>query len=139
MYFPGAYARYRRTNPSVEEDYHFALFLLRSGYAVLFPVYKGTCERGTTVNSTYPDETNAYRELVIQWSKDIGRSLDYLETRSDITMPDLVAWLKVEHGVTIDPSTLSKFLCGEGFTYKKNAAGLGKRTRRREDGPPDMA
>ena len=62
-----------------------------------------------------------------------------VKTRSDITMPDLVAWLKVEHGVTIDPSTLSKFLCGEGFTYKKNAAGLGKRTRRREDGPPDMA
>jgi dienelactone hydrolase len=27
---------------------------------------------------------NAYREMVIQWSKDLGRTIDYLETRPDI-------------------------------------------------------
>jgi dienelactone hydrolase len=27
---------------------------------------------------------NAYRDMVIQWSKDLGRTIDYLETRSDI-------------------------------------------------------
>lgn len=62
-----------------------------------------------------------------------------VKTRPDITMPDLAAWLEAEHGVTIDPSNLSKFLCGEGFTYKKNAAGLGERTHRCEGGSPDMA
>jgi transposase len=62
-----------------------------------------------------------------------------VEVRPDITMPDLAAFLEAEHGVTVDPSNLSKFLCREGFTYKKNAAGLGERTRRRESGPQDMA
>jgi dienelactone hydrolase len=31
-----------------------------------------------------PDETNFYKEHVIQWAKDLGRSIDYLETRKDI-------------------------------------------------------
>jgi len=101
--FPGGYALYRRDNPSVAEDYQLGLFLLRSGYAVLFPVYKGTFERGTTVlNSAYPDETNAYREQVIQWSKDLGRSLDYLETRSDITM-DRLGYFGASLGTWIAP------------------------------------
>jgi transposase len=42
-----------------------------------------------------------------------------VEVRPDITMPDLAAFLEAEHGVTVDPSNLSKFLCREGFTYKK--------------------
>ena len=53
-----------------------------------------------------------------------------VEVRPDITMPDLAAFLEAEHGVTVDPSNLSKFLCREGFTYKKNADGGGERTRR---------
>jgi transposase len=47
----------------------------------------------------------------------------------DITMPDLAQWLEAEHGVRVDPSNLSKFLRREGFSYKKNAAGHGKRAR----------
>ena len=41
-----------------------------------------------------------------------------VEVRPDITIPDLAAFLEAEHGVTVDPSNLSKFLCREGFTYK---------------------
>jgi len=84
VYFPGAAAIFRRESPAVD-DSSLGFFLLRSGRAILFPVLKGTFERGTSWNG-WPDETNFYRELVIHWSKDIGRSLDYLETRSDITL-----------------------------------------------------
>ncbi len=42
-----------------------------------------------------------------------------VKARPDITMPELAGWLESEHGVTIDPSNLSKRLCREGFTYKK--------------------
>lgn len=52
-----------------------------------------------------------------------------VETQPDITMPDLAGWLVAEHGVTTDPSNLSRLLCRAGFTYKKNAAGSGERTR----------
>jgi hypothetical protein len=30
------------------------------------------------------DQMNAYRDIVVQWSKDLGRTIDYLETRPDI-------------------------------------------------------
>ena len=52
-----------------------------------------------------------------------------VEAKPDITMPDLAAWLEAAHGVTVDPSNLSKFLCRHGFTYKKNTAGIGERAR----------
>ena len=42
-----------------------------------------------------------------------------VEVQPDITMPDLAACLEAEHGVTADPSNLSKLLCRHGFSYKK--------------------
>jgi len=53
-----------------------------------------------------------------------------VEAQPDITMPDLAIWLETHHGVSADPSNLSKLLCRAGFTYKKNTAGIGTRTRR---------
>lgn len=60
--------------------------------------------------------------------------IDKVMAEPDLTMPDLAAWLEAQHGVTVDPSNLSKFLCKEGFTYKKSAAGVGERTLRRQGG-----
>ena len=51
-----------------------------------------------------------------------------VKAEPDITMADLAAWLEAEHGVTADPSNLSKLLCKAGFSYKKNASGLRERT-----------
>lgn len=58
--------------------------------------------------------------------------IDKVRAKPDITMPDLAAWLEAQHGVTVDPSNLSKFLCQEGFTYKKSVVGVGERTLRRQ-------
>ena len=59
--------------------------------------------------------------------------LDFLigrvKERPDITMPELAALLEAEHGVRAHPSSLSRELCKAGFSYKKNADGLGVRTR----------
>jgi transposase len=52
-----------------------------------------------------------------------------VRAKPDITMPDLAIWLEAQHGVSVDPSNLSKLLCREGFTYKKTAAGVGERTQ----------
>ena len=54
--------------------------------------------------------------------------IEKVKAKPDITMPELAAWLEAEHGVTVDPSNLSKLLCQAGFSYKKNAAGRGERT-----------
>lgn len=52
-----------------------------------------------------------------------------VENHPDITMPELAAALEAEKGVKASPSSLSRFLCLAGFTYKKNAAGGGARSR----------
>ena len=54
--------------------------------------------------------------------------VERVKAEPDITMPDLAVWLEADHGVSVDPSNLSKLLCKEGFSYKKNAAGRGERT-----------
>jgi formylglycine-generating enzyme required for sulfatase activity/dienelactone hydrolase/predicted Ser/Thr protein kinase len=59
-------------------------FLPKSGRAVMFPIYKGTYERGGDLHSDYPAETTFYKDYVIMWGKDLARSIDYLETRKDI-------------------------------------------------------
>jgi dienelactone hydrolase len=85
VYFPGSNAIDMRSSDKNESlrVSNFD-FIMKSGRALLFPIYKGTYERGDGQASSIPDETNSYKEHVIQWAKDLRRSVDYLETRSDI-------------------------------------------------------
>jgi DNA-binding winged helix-turn-helix (wHTH) protein len=55
-------------------------FLMKSGRAVLFPVYQGTFERRL---QSAPGPSME-RDLILDQSKDLRRSIDYLETRRDI-------------------------------------------------------
>jgi eukaryotic-like serine/threonine-protein kinase len=59
-------------------------FLTRSGRAVIWPIYKGTYERGGDLRSDYAEATAAYKDFVIMWGKDLARSIDYVETRQDL-------------------------------------------------------
>ena len=83
VHFPGAESILVRSS-----DKLFAIpridFILKSGRAVLWPIYKGTYERRDDLKWYFPDSSTSYRDHVIQWSKDLGRSIDYLESRPDI-------------------------------------------------------
>lgn len=85
VYFPGSSAINR---PSSEKNEFFGIgnfdFIMKSGRALLFPIYKSTYERADGLVSSVPDESNSYRDHVILWGKDLSRSLDYLESRNDI-------------------------------------------------------
>jgi dipeptidyl aminopeptidase/acylaminoacyl peptidase len=61
-------------------------YLLKNGRAVLYPVYKGTYERndGLTIDMHVGNKSHQFTEWLIKWTKDFSRSIDYLETRSDI-------------------------------------------------------
>jgi dipeptidyl aminopeptidase/acylaminoacyl peptidase len=51
----------------------------------MYPTYKGTYERTLGGSFTvYRRQPNVWREMAIRWAQDLGRSLDYLETRPDI-------------------------------------------------------
>src|SRR5215213_3132731 len=41
-------------------------------------------ERADGLKADFPDMTTVWRDHVIMWSKDTGRSIDYLESRADI-------------------------------------------------------
>jgi eukaryotic-like serine/threonine-protein kinase len=51
---------------------------------LLYPVYKSTHERSDNIQSDYPNMTANWRDHMVMWAKDLGRSVDYLETRRDI-------------------------------------------------------
>jgi dienelactone hydrolase len=82
VYFPGSNAINIRSSELLYINTFD--FIMKSGRALLYPVYKSTYERGDGWGSSIPDETNSYKEHVIQWAKDLRRSVDYLESRSDI-------------------------------------------------------
>ncbi len=79
VYFPSATAQLTRSTQNLE--IRWIEFVIRSGRAVLYPVYKETYERLSPESSRGP---NFRRDMVVAWSKDLGRSLDYLETRPEI-------------------------------------------------------
>jgi serine/threonine protein kinase/formylglycine-generating enzyme required for sulfatase activity/cephalosporin-C deacetylase-like acetyl esterase len=83
IYSPGGYAIVLRSNQNLDLDLFFD-FILRSGRAVIYPIYKGTYERGDGLKSDAPNTSSFYRDHVIQWSKDLGRTIDYLQTRVDL-------------------------------------------------------
>ena len=80
--FPGSNAIHTRVFNPV--DVRRVDFLIRSGYAVVLPVYKGTYHRGGELHSDYPSETALYRDHVIAWGRDLGRTIDYVESRPDL-------------------------------------------------------
>lgn len=59
-------------------------FILKSGRVLIFPIYKGTNERHDELNSDLQEETVLYKDHVVMWGKEFSRTIDYLETRSDI-------------------------------------------------------
>ena len=78
------------------------LYVLKSGRALLSPVYKSTYERGDGLTSDYPDETANWRDHIIMWGKDLRRSVDYLESREDIDT-DRLAFEGLSWGAAMAP------------------------------------
>jgi hypothetical protein len=77
--FPSAYAR--QATSSTHLDLLTFDFIIRSGRALLYPVYKGTFERGGGQPLSGP---SAMRDIHVAWGKDLFRAVDYVETRTDV-------------------------------------------------------
>jgi eukaryotic-like serine/threonine-protein kinase len=100
--FPGDNGFAIRSSERLRPTEHF----VKSGRAYLVPIYKSTYERGDELTSSMPNESNTYREHVVYWSKDLRRSIDYLETRADIDTQRL-AFFGVSWGGRVAPVILS--------------------------------
>jgi dienelactone hydrolase len=132
IYFPGGVSYGMRSSEGIESYFEFTMFLsylVRNGRAVLYPVYKGTFERGGPgYNSNFLWTTNdtayAYIELTVQEVKDFRRSIDYLETRPDINSQK-IAYLGMSYGAlrglmipTVEDRLRVSILLSGGLDYK---------------------
>jgi dienelactone hydrolase/predicted Ser/Thr protein kinase len=102
IYFPGSGAIH--ADKFVLSPY--ADFIPKSGRALLAPIFKSTFERRDALNSDYPEPTAFWRDHVVMWSKDVGRSIDFLETRKDIDRSKL-AYVGLSWGSALAPCFLA--------------------------------
>jgi eukaryotic-like serine/threonine-protein kinase len=93
LFYPSARVYF---NPSSQDlgDLQFVDYIIQSGRALLYPIYKGTYERvgKRGLPGAYGD-----LNLLIQESKEVRRSIDYVETRGDLDKSKL-AYLGVSAG-----------------------------------------
>ena len=102
IYFPGALAFMTdKLDLSAVESTDPLEFLLKSGRALMFPIYKGMYERR---DGYIPGgkQLASIRDHRIEFSKDLGRSLDYLQTRIDIDATE-VAYFGFSGGGIVGP------------------------------------
>jgi eukaryotic-like serine/threonine-protein kinase len=102
VFFPGSNAVYEHSSQDL--DWHWARldFIIKSGRAVVYPIYKGTYERGDDLKSEIQEPTIFYREHVIDWVKDVSRTLDYIDTRNDLDSRR-IAYFGLSWGATVGP------------------------------------
>jgi dienelactone hydrolase len=84
IFFPGSYAVSEKDLRNSRNSKYFIDYLLKSGHAVLYPVYFRTFERNDGETWHVPNESHQYTEFLIKLVRDFSRSIDYLETRDVI-------------------------------------------------------
>ncbi|HUF12688.1 MAG TPA: protein kinase [Longimicrobiales bacterium] len=82
IYFPGAGAFMSGRLPfeDAQGQREWFLFLVRTGRAVMFPIYKGMYQR----HMGQIQHPNEWRDFMVYAAKDLMRSVDYLSSRPDI-------------------------------------------------------
>ena len=107
-------------------------FMIRSGRAVLYPVYEHTYGRGAAMQGDVVSFTIEHRDQTLRWMTEMRRSIDYVVTRADIDTTRLAyagtSWGGRTAGVAlaIEPRFRAAVL---------NVAGLGANPVRPEEDP----
>ncbi len=111
----------------------YADYIVRSGRAVLYPIYEHTYGRGTAFTfGDQPSATIEHRDQVIRWVNEMRRSVDYAATRPEIDTTRLAyggtSWGGRMAGVALALEPRLK-------TAVLNVAGLNAAPRRAEEDP----
>ena len=87
IYFPDSGSTEQTSSEHLDKyrefDYSIS-FIVKNGRAVVFPIYKGTFERGPFKARATGYSARQELETGIEMVRDFKRSIDYLETRPDI-------------------------------------------------------
>jgi len=103
LFFPGALAIGAENSANLQLNTFGIDFIILSGRALVYPVYKYTYGRSDPrTTSSWAEPTRAYTTWVQQLVGDARRSLDYLETRPDIDAARL-AFYGLSWGAQLGP------------------------------------
>jgi eukaryotic-like serine/threonine-protein kinase len=106
FFMPGAGAWDQRSSEQIAANPPFR-FVVRSGRAVVFPLYKGTYERGSEeFRQDVSKASSLWRDYTIAFSKDLSRTIDYIETRSEFDAGRL-GYLGLSRGGALAPLLLA--------------------------------
>jgi dienelactone hydrolase len=83
IHFPGSGALHARSSAEIVGPGSFS-YVVKSGRALVYPIYKSTYERGDGLASDNQGPSRGYRDHVVMWAQDLSRALDYVETRRDL-------------------------------------------------------
>jgi len=104
IYFPSAGVWYIPSSEDLGPD--VTDFLLVGGRAVFIPIFLSAYERRDGFEFTSFRNKNSLRDHYLKWSKDFGRSIDYLETRPEIDQEKL-AFFGMSVGGVVGPVLLA--------------------------------
>ncbi len=116
IWFPGSDAFLLPSSDVFASTYLFD-FIPRAGRVLVYPVYKAMYERAEPMEST----PSAVRDLIIRWTQDLSRTIDYLDTRPDIARGKLAYYgfsLGAVNGpvfTAVEPRFAASILLGGGF------------------------
>jgi formylglycine-generating enzyme required for sulfatase activity/dienelactone hydrolase len=128
LYFPGIDAVFlRQSSESIQPGFAAVPldFLVRSGRAFVQPIYQGTYERFRAPWNAADQVRNEREWVERRW--DLGRALDYLETRADIDATR-VGYVGVSFGastalpiVAVEPRLSTALLLSGGMPHQGQA------------------
>jgi dienelactone hydrolase len=121
VYFPALNA-FQKTSSAT---FFPADYVIKSGRALVLPVFKGSFERwDSTFGLTGEEYMRALRLRLMEWRQDLGRTLDYLGTRGDIDMK-AIAYYGRSFGASmplpllaLEPRLRVAVLHSGGITYR---------------------
>ena len=106
-------------------------FFVRSGRAVVYPIYEHTYGRGTTaVQGDVVTPTIEHRDQMVRWTREMRRSIDYALTRPDVDSTRL-GFIGTSWGARIAGVVLA--IEPRFRTAVLNVAGIGAPPRRPEE------
>jgi serine/threonine protein kinase len=100
--------------------------ILRSGRAVIYPVYKSTYERGDGMETDVPDISATWRDHLVMWTKDASRALDYVDSRTDLDHEKIAyygySWGAVMGAIipAVEPRIKANVLALGGMEYSRS-------------------
>jgi dienelactone hydrolase len=124
LYYPTSAALTFKSLTEYPHDLAMIAMVVASGRAVICPIYKGTFDR----YEKWPAGAalSAYRDMMVMVAKDLGRTIDYLETRPDV-QPGKLAFFGYSAGGTagtilpaVEPRLKASVLVAAGFTQGKS-------------------